>query len=81
MIDEISQILTLGELVRRIGCPIHRVNYIIRSRNIRPAQRAGRARIFSEKDAAFIQDEIRRIDRGHSLSNTKLKETVPAMGE
>jgi DNA-binding transcriptional MerR regulator len=57
--------LTVGELARRIGCPVHRVEYLIRARNLQPIQRAGNARVFSEKDAAFVRDEIQRIgERG-----------------
>jgi predicted DNA-binding transcriptional regulator AlpA len=50
MTEKISSALTVGELARRIGCPVHKIEYLIRSRNIQPIQRAGNARVFSEKD-------------------------------
>jgi DNA-binding transcriptional MerR regulator len=52
---------TVGEIARRLGVPVHRVVYVIESRGIRPAGRAGTARIFSEADVAYIASELRRI--------------------
>jgi DNA-binding transcriptional MerR regulator len=54
---------TVGEIARRLGVPIHRVLYVIRSRGLRPACRAGNARVFSEADSAFIEHEIARMAR------------------
>jgi len=53
---------TVGEIARRTGYPQHRVEYVIRSRDIRPTARAGNARIFSEADVDRIASELRRID-------------------
>jgi len=53
---------TVGEIARRIGCPIHRVEYLIRSRRLKPREKAGNARVFSDEDVRFIEAEIRRID-------------------
>ena len=62
---------TVGEIARRIGCPIHRIEYVIRARNLTPKGRAGNARIFAEADVRYIAAEIRRIDAekggGHDL--------------
>ena len=54
--------LTVGEIARRVGAPVHRVEYLIRSRRIRCVAIAGNARIFSESDAALIASELQRID-------------------
>lgn len=54
--------LTVGEIARRIGCPLHRVEYVIRARRLRPKGRAGNARVFTEADVSYIASEIRRID-------------------
>jgi hypothetical protein len=54
---------TLGEIARRLKQPIHRVEYVIRSRRIQPAGVAGNARIFSEPDVQRIANELKRIDR------------------
>ena len=57
-----TRALTVGEIARRLGYPLHRVQYVIRSRNIEPQQRAGNARVFSESDLQFIGSVLRRID-------------------
>jgi len=64
---------TVGEIARRLGESLHRIEYVIRSRNIRPAGRAGHVRIFDETDVAHIADELRQIDARQEL--------VPAPGE
>jgi DNA-binding transcriptional MerR regulator len=53
---------TVGEIARRLGESLHRIEYVIRSRNIQPASRAGHVRIFAEADVAHIADELRQID-------------------
>jgi hypothetical protein len=41
---------------------LHRIEYVIRSRNIQPTSRAGQVRIFAEADVAHIANELRLID-------------------
>ncbi len=53
---------TIGEIARRLGVAVHRVEYVIRTRNLRPAARAGNIRVFSANDVDFVGAEIRRID-------------------
>lgn len=53
---------TVGEIARRLGESLHRIEYVIRSRNIQPASRAGHVRIFAEADVSQIADELRQID-------------------
>lgn len=62
MAERTSYALTVGEIAKRIGCPIHRIEYLIRARNIRPVQRAGNARVFTDVDLDLIAREIGRID-------------------
>lgn len=52
---------TVGEIARREGVPVHRVEYLIRARGIRPVGRAGSAFIYAEADADRITAELRRI--------------------
>jgi hypothetical protein len=54
---------TVGEIARRLGYPVHRVEYIIRSRQIHAAGRAGICRVFAEGDVARIAAELASIDR------------------
>lgn len=53
---------TIGEIARRLGCALHRVEYVIRSRGIRPTCLAGNTRVFAETDISRIASELRRID-------------------
>jgi hypothetical protein len=53
---------TVGEIARRLGESLHRIEYVIRSRNIRPISWAGHVRIFAEADVAYIADELHLID-------------------
>lgn len=61
--------LTVGEIARRLGQPVHRIEYIILSRKIQPAGWAGHARVFTDSDLGRIAVELRQIaeDRGDSL--------------
>lgn len=69
---------TVGEIARRLGESLHRIEYVIRSRNIQPASRAGHVRIFAEADVAHIADELRLIDaRQESASGHE----APGTGE
>ena len=52
---------TVGEIARRLGEPTHRIEYIIRARNIQPCGLAGNARVFTEESVDQIADELRRI--------------------
>jgi DNA-binding transcriptional MerR regulator len=54
---------TVGEIARRIGVPIHRVEYVIRARRIEPTGRAGNIRIFTEADVDLIGFELRQMGR------------------
>ena len=56
--DEPRQ-LTVGVLAAILGVPIHTVLYFVRTRGLK-GSRAGRTRVFSESDLAFLRDEISR---------------------
>ena len=58
--------LTPGVIAQRLNEPLHRILYVIRSRDIRPSLRAGNARVFSDADLAYIASELRRIDEGRA---------------
>ena len=53
---------TVGEIARRLGEPVHRIEYVIRTRGLKPVSRAGHAGIYSEADVQYIASELRRID-------------------
>ena len=62
MSTSIPIVPTVGEIARRLGEPLHRVEYEIRARNIRASGWAGNARVFTEADVDHIAGELRRID-------------------
>ena len=53
---------TVGEIARRLGQPVHRIEYVIRSRRIRPEGRAGGLRVFSEQAVEQISSALAAID-------------------
>jgi len=67
MTERVPVAPTVGEIARRLAVPIHRVEYVIRTRNLAPVSRAGNCRVFSEADVAFIGAQIRRIDAERGL--------------
>ena len=57
------RVLTLGEICRRLPqYPQHRIEYVLKTRDVKPSCRAGNLRIYAEHDLAFIASELRRID-------------------
>jgi hypothetical protein len=44
----IKRLLTVGEIHRRTGIALHKIEYIIRSRGVEPIGSTGNARVFSE---------------------------------
>jgi len=55
-------LITVGEIARRLGEPLHRVVHVIDSRKVQPIGRAGSLRVFAESDVDFVRSELRRID-------------------
>ena len=58
-----SSYATVGTIAQRLQEPIHRVEYVIRTRNIQPEAWAGNCRVFSEAAERRIAAELRRMDR------------------
>ena len=55
--------LTTGEIARRLNVPIHRVDYLIKSRDIHPTERAGHLRIFDTAALNTFRREIEGVTR------------------
>jgi hypothetical protein len=54
---------TPGVLAELLGVPLHRVDYILRTRpHIRPAARAGRLRLYDNHALAMLRHELNSID-------------------
>ncbi|GMU33231.1 MAG: hypothetical protein AMXMBFR20_11030 [Planctomycetia bacterium] len=69
MTNSLKRLLTVGEIARLLGVELHRVEYIIRARKIKPSGRAGNLRVFLDEDVKHISAEI-----GHELRNPSVEE-------
>jgi hypothetical protein len=58
-----ANVPTVGEIARRLGQPVHRVEYVLRSRRIPPAGKAGNCRVFAEEDVDRVRSALAAIDR------------------
>jgi hypothetical protein len=58
----LKQLPTVGEIARQLGEPIHRIEYVLRTRDIRPSGVAGNCRVYAEEDVERIAAELQRID-------------------
>lgn len=58
--------LTTGEMARRLKKPLHRIQYVVRTRGISPVSRAGNLQLFTEADLARVGSELRRIESDRS---------------
>lgn len=54
---------TPGRIAEKLGVPLHRVDYVLRSRrHIVPSARAGRLRLYDAESVACIRHELSAID-------------------
>jgi hypothetical protein len=53
---------TVGEIARRLGEPVHKIEYVLRTRNIRPSAIAGNCRVYAEEDVERIAAELQGIN-------------------
>ncbi len=60
--EQLESLLTVGEIARRLDEKIHRVEYVIRSRQIPAVGWAGHARVFSPASLERIASELRRME-------------------
>lgn len=58
---------TVGRIAERLGVRLHRVLHVVATRHhIRPAARAGAARLYDETAVAQIRHELNAIDARRS---------------
>jgi hypothetical protein len=65
---------TIGEIARRLGEPIHRVEYAIRSRGIRPSGWAGNARVFPQDSVNEIAAVLHHIQAARRHDGPSLRQ-------
>ncbi len=54
-------LLTIGDIARVVGVPVHRVSYAVDTYGIEPTQRAGILRLFDEEKVENIRLAMTRI--------------------
>lgn len=54
-----AEIWTIGLIARAAGVALHRAEYFVKARKIRPVGRAGSLRVFDPQTAQKIIDELR----------------------
>lgn len=55
-------LLTIGEVAERQHVPVHRVEYVVATRKIMPASRAGKYRLFGEAEVEAIAAALRECE-------------------
>ena len=53
--------VTLKQIADQAGAELHKVQYVIKSRGIKPARRVGNTQLFSPEAAGIIHDELVKI--------------------
>jgi len=62
------QLRTPGLIARELGEPLHRIQYLLRTRNhIRPSARAGNVRLFDREAVSQLRHELNAIDARRSI--------------
>ena len=56
-----TDLLTVGDLAREFGVPIHKLKYAIEVYRIEPRQRAGILRLWSRDDLPAVRSALSRI--------------------
>ena len=57
-----NRVITLGVLASRLNIPVHRAEYLVRSRQIQPVSRAGRFRVFDKQAVKELQQEVEKME-------------------
>jgi len=53
---------TVGQIVAQLGVPLHRILYVIESRNIHPTHRMGPWRLYGPDELSRIKNGLDEID-------------------
>lgn len=61
-LNETANFITAGTMAERLGVPIHKVQYVLRSRQIEPVGKAGVLRVYSEEQLAEVAANLDAIN-------------------
>ena len=77
---ESAQLKTVGVIAELVGEPLHRIEYAIRSRGIKPRAVAGNARVFDAPAVDQIRAALRDIaDRKAAGHSDPTRDTPPVL--
>lgn len=66
-------LITPGVLARALGVPLHRVLYVLGTReHIQPAARAGTLRLYDRQAVAMVRHELNAIDARRSRTGAAI---------
>jgi len=60
--QSIPRLRTSGVIAQELGVPLHRLEYVLRTRAIQPAARAGTLRLYDRKAVAAARYELNLMD-------------------
>lgn len=65
-----EQLITASEIARALGAPLHRVNYVLATRDIEPVRRVGIIRAYPAEAADQVRQELLAIavNRGRAVN-------------
>lgn len=63
MDTEQTNLASVGDIGRKLNVPAHRVDYVIKSRGVRPVARIGGWRVFDRDGAERITRGVAEIER------------------
>lgn len=71
---------SLGEIARRFGVPLHRIQYVVRTRSISARQCVGGRNLYSPADSELIADALSEVALKKALGDTQGNSHTPVQG-
>lgn len=69
---EMETLLTVGQVARELSCPIWRVQYLLRARDIKPTCRVGVLRLFQTDVVDVLRQELNVIKQRRTLAGASV---------
>jgi len=69
----VKDVLTVGDLARLLGQPVHRIQYLLKSRGIQAAARAGNLRVFDDSVLPLLRRALIDADSRSSKFEAPVK--------
>ena len=77
MIADPPKLITARIIATKLGVPLYRVQYVLRSRrHLRPEARADHLRLYSRQQVAMVRHELHAIDARRDRGNEQHEELI-----